>query len=108
MPIGMRARTAAPSRRATSGARRTRAKRCTGGTRGASRCWRRRGRGGSSSSARSSQRGDDEREVLVEVDAELLGARADLVAVDRGGEAGCLSFFLTDLGVMPWMPSGRT
>ena len=32
------------------------------------------------------ERGDHEREVLVEVDAELLGARAQLVAVDRGGE----------------------
>ena len=43
------------------------------------------------------QRGDHEREVLVEVDAQLLGARAQLVAVDRGRERRRLHLLLDGL-----------
>src|SRR4051812_2114870 len=44
------------------------------------------------------QRGDDEGDVLVEVHSELLGAGADLVAVDRRGEARLLELLLDRLG----------
>ena len=54
-------------------------------------------------------RRDHEGQVLVEVHAELLGAAAD---ARRGSlptaKLGCFSFFLTDFGVIPTMPVGRT
>jgi hypothetical protein len=96
MPIGIRARTAAPSRRTTSGARRTLANRS--GTNAELR--RPRGRRPELVGALG-QRSDHERDVLVEVDAELLGARAHLVAVDRRGEARLLELLLDRLGRHP-------
>ena len=54
------------------------------------------------------ERRDHRREVLVEVDPELLGAGAQGVAVVAAAKAGVFIFFLTDLGVIPWMPWGRT
>ena len=54
------------------------------------------------------ERGDHERDVLVEVDAERLGARRTSSRVTAAANDGCLSFFLTDFGVSPWMPVGRT
>ena len=45
------------------------------------------------------QRRDDEGDVLVEVDAELLGAAVDLVTMDAGGEGGLLQLLAgTDFG----------
>jgi hypothetical protein len=44
------------------------------------------------------QRGDNRSHVLVEVHAELLGAGADLVAIDRCGEARLLELLLDRLG----------
>ena len=43
-------------------------------------------------------RGDHERDVLVELDAEVLGALAHLVAVDARGEARLLQLLLDRLG----------
>jgi hypothetical protein len=42
-------------------------------------------------------RRDHEREVLVEVHAEIAGRRAQLLAIDRGGEAGLLELLLDRL-----------
>ena len=47
------------------------------------------------------ERRDDERDVLVEVDPERLGARPQLLAVDRGGERGRLHLLLDGLGGEP-------
>src|SRR5215218_912890 len=94
MPIGIRARTAAPSRRVTSGARRTRAKRSPPIT----RCLRGLAALDAELLGALGESGDDERDVLVEVDAELLGARANLVAVDRRREARLLELLLDRLG----------
>ena len=47
------------------------------------------------------QRGDHERDVLVEVHAELLRARADVVAVDGGGERRLLELLLDRLRRQP-------
>src|SRR5947199_402022 len=47
------------------------------------------------------ERRDDEPQVLVEVDPELLGALAHLVAVDRRGEGGGLELLLHRLGRHP-------
>src|SRR5436190_351162 len=100
MPMGMRARTAAPSSRATSGARSTRAKRCTGVTEALSGA-----RGVAAVELELVgavlESGDDEGDVLVEVHAELLGAGADLVAVDGRGEARLLELLLDGLGRQP-------
>ena len=54
------------------------------------------------------QRRDHERHVLVEVDPEPLGAFAHRLAVDLAANAGVFIFFLTDFGVRPSIPCGRT
>ncbi len=54
------------------------------------------------------ERGDDDRDVLVEVDAEQLRAGVTSSRFTAAAKLGCLSFFFTDFGVRPWMPCGRT
>ncbi len=116
MPIGMRATSAAAISRATCGARRMRGvalargqagsagARAAGAPSGAASAGAR-AAGASPSSpsspARSSSAAITKRDVLVEVDAELLGAVADLLAVDGRGEARLLELLLDRLGRQP-------
>jgi hypothetical protein len=52
-------------------------------------------------------RGNDVRDVLVELEAEQLCACIDLVPMNAGRDDGCFSFLRTDFGSSPSSPVGR-
>ena len=58
--------------------------------------------------AASGERGDHDLDVLVEVDPERLGAGDSSSRPTAAAKLGCFIFFLTDLAVIPFRPSGRT